>query len=259
MTDLPGPSGIDVIDAEALTAVPLGAGLHGEVAFDTNTVLLAKIRLGEGGSGWLVHPERDAYGVIRDGGALFTFGPNGDETVEVDAGGFFHIPAGLVHRIVAPTDGVIALVAYVGTGEPIVSVDGPGSDAPEGAGAPTVAGRDDLVETSPLANLTRAMPFPDAPVQQVRGHADGRVASEWHHHGDNDVFGYVIRGEGYVEWGTGENDRKLAEAGEFFVVPAGVVHRDVNPSDDVQDYLLWVVGSEPRVVYVDGPDSDDEA
>jgi len=68
------------------------------------------------------------------------------------------------------------------------------------------------------------------------------------------VFGYVIDGEGYVEWGTDEDQRRLARAGEFFWIPAGLVHRDVNPTDDEQDYVLWLTGSEPRTVPVDGPD-----
>ncbi|MFC7154110.1 hypothetical protein ACFQPA_01390 [Halomarina halobia] len=36
-------------------------------------------------------------------------------------------------------------------------------------------------------------------------------------------------------------------------VPAGVVHRDVTPSDEGRDYVLWLTRSEPRVAPVDGP------
>lgn len=56
------------------------------------------------------------------------------------------------------------------------------------------------------------------------------------HHGDNDV----LSGGRYVEWGPseGEGERVLARVGGFFRVPAGVGHRDVNPSDDEQDYVL---------------------
>lgn len=250
---MPGDPGVEVVGGDGLDAQPMGAGLRGETAFDTGETVLARVRLGEGASGWHTHGERDAYGVVREGGAHIEYGPEGESALEAHAGEFFHVPPGVVHRLVAPTEGLVALVAFVGDGEPVVAVDGPAGspDRP-----PRVAGEDDLEETAPLANLTRETPFPDAPVQQVRGHADGRVASEWHHHADNDVFGYVARGEGYVEWGTGEGERTLAQAGEFFHVPAGAVHRDVNPGDDEQDYVLWLVGSEPRVVYVDVPVSD---
>ena len=151
-------------------------------------------------------------------------------------------------------DELVALVAYVRSGELEVPTDGPAPGPLERPPQRVVAA--DLVPAGWLKNLTRSMPFPDAPVQQVRGHASGRIASDWHHHGDSDVLGYVLGGEGYVEWGPGEGERTLARAGEFFCVPAGVVHRDVNPSDDEQDYVLWLTGSEPRVVPNDLPERD---
>jgi quercetin dioxygenase-like cupin family protein len=224
-----------------------------EVAFETDDALLARVELADGSaSGWHSHGDRDAYGVVLEGRARVEYGPGGDDSIEVGAGEFVRLPAGLVHRAVAPEAvPLVALVALVGSGAPVVDADGPTTTAP--ADPPRVAREDDLVPAGLLRNLTRLTPFPDAPVQQVRGHAAGRVESEWHHHGDNDVLGYVLAGEGYVEWGTGEGERKLARAGDFFRVPAGVVHRDVNPSDDEQDYLLWLTGSEPRVTYVDDP------
>lgn len=254
MSNLPTNPDVEVVDGDDLDTRLAGAGLRAETAFNTGEVVLARVRLGEGASDWHTHGERDVYGVVREGGAHIEYGRRGESAVEAAAGEFFHVPAGVVHRLVAPTEGLVSLVAFVGEGGPVVEVDKPTAGPPDRP--PQIAGEDDLEETAPLANLTRKMPFPDAPVQQVRGHADGRVESEWHHHGDNDVFGYVARGEGYVEWGTEEGERERAGVGDFFRVPPGTVHRDVNPSDDEQDYFLWLVGSEPRVVHVDGPESD---
>jgi quercetin dioxygenase-like cupin family protein len=79
------------------------------------------------------------------------------------------------------------------------------------------------------------------------------ASSGWHHRGDTHVFGYVVEGEGYVEWGTGPDDRALVRAGEWFHLSPGVVHRDVNPRDADQRYLLWLTGSEPRTVPAAGP------
>ncbi|WP_433624006.1 cupin domain-containing protein [Halomicrococcus sp. NG-SE-24] len=224
--------------------------------FETDETLLVRSRLDGGeSSGWHTQGDRDAYGVVLEGRARIEYGPDGANAVEAEAGEFFHVPAGVVHRDANPGDNERSTVtAFVGAGASVVDADGPSSDAP--GSPPRVVGEDDLVATAELANLTRLTPFPDADVQQVRGHADGRVESNWHHHGDNDVFGHVLDGEGYIEWGTGRNERKLARAGEFFHVPAGVVHRDVNPSDDEQDYVLWLTGSEPRNVPVDDPSSD---
>ena len=225
-----------------------------ETVFDVGDALLVRFRLGGGATaGWHSHA-RETYGVVLDGRLGIEYGSAGD-AVEVGPEEFFRVPSGLVHRGVGRGDPVVGLTAFVGSGDPVVDADGPSAPTTSQT-APRVAGADDLVPTGMLKNLTRLTPFPDAPVQQVRGHATGQIESEWHHHGDNDVLGYVLRGEGYVEWGTGEGERELARAGDFFRVPAGVVHRDVNPSDEEQDYLLWLTGTEPRIEYVDGPGSD---
>lgn len=224
-----------------------------EAVFDRGEVLFLRFGLDAGEvADWHSHGEREAYGVLLGGRLEIEYGSGGDAAA-VGPEEFFRVPAGLVHRGANPGDEpVVGLVALVGQGDPVVDADGPAAPTTSQT-APRVAGEDDLVPTGMLKNLTRLTPFPDAPVQQVRGHAAGRVESEWHHHGDNDVLGYVLRGEGYVEWGSGEDERELVRAGEFFRVPAGAVHRDVNPDDDEQDYLLWLTGSDPRIVRVDGP------
>lgn len=226
--------------------------------FRLDDALLVSIEVVDEASAWHTHGDRSAYGVVLNGELRVEYGADGGpdsnrESVTATAGEFFHVPAGTVHRDVADGD-CVALVAFVGPGDPLVPDAVPGGMTGEDVtDEPRIAGRDDLVAASPLANLTRERPFPTAPVEQVRGHADGRVTSDWHHHGDNDVLGYVLDGEGYVEWGPGGDDRTLASAGEFFHVPAGTVHRDVNPKSDEQDYVLWLTGSEPRTVPVDGP------
>ncbi|WP_439027144.1 cupin domain-containing protein [Haloarchaeobius sp. DT45] len=221
--------------------------------FDTDETTVSRTTLAPGAAtGWHSHGDREAYGYVLDGRMQLAFGARGTETAAATAGDFFHLPSRLVHRTTNFGDReLVVLVAFTGVGPTRVPVEGPSAAAL--AGRPRVVGEDDLVPTAPLKHLTRLMPFPDATVQQVRGHASGRIESDWHHHGDNDVFGYVIAGEGYVEYGTGPGDRALARAGDCFHIPAGVVHRDVNPSDAEQDYVLWLTGSEPRVVTVDGP------
>lgn len=223
--------------------------------FDVGTTTLVDVRLDDGErAAWRHHGEREVYGVVLAGTLSIQHGPDAGDAVAVGTEEFFRIPAGVTYRTAAEGD-VHALAALVGSGERVVAADGPASCGP----VPRRAGRADLVETSPLANLTRLTPFPDAPVRQVRGHADGRISSEWHHHGDNDVFGRVLAGEGYVEWGPGGDERVLARAGEFFHVPPGFVHRDVNPGEDEQEYVLWLTGSDPRTVRVDGPGGESES
>ncbi|MFB6176305.1 MAG: hypothetical protein ABEI99_04020, partial [Halobaculum sp.] len=106
-----------------------------------------------------------------------------------------------------------------------------------------VADRSDLVPASELSSVNRETPFPDASIRMVRGHSDG----------DNHVFGYVLHGDGFVEWGTGEGERKFVGTEECFHIPAGFVHRDRSSSDGRQEYVLWLTGGDPRTVHVDGP------
>ena len=91
----------------------------------------------------------------------------------------------------------------------------------------------------------------------VRARADGGVASGWHHHGDRDVLGHVLRGHARFEFGPGGRERTDVETGGFFHVPSGLIHRDVNPSDEPQEIVLSFVGTGPLVVNVEGPDPDD--
>ena len=87
----------------------------------------------------------------------------------------------------------------------------------------------------------------------MRARAEPRAATGWHHHGERDVLGYVVRGAARFEFGPEGTDSVDVGQGGFFHVPAGLVHRDVNPLDDLQGIVLCVVGSGPLVVNVDGP------
>lgn len=97
-----------------------------------------------------------------------------------------------------------------------------------------------------LSEVTRLTPFPDASVRLVRGRSTGEIASEFHHHGDSHVFGYVLAGDGYVE--RGDDERRFVDTGESFHVPPGVVHRDRSTSPGGQEYVLWLTGSPPWTV-----------
>jgi quercetin dioxygenase-like cupin family protein len=88
----------------------------------------------------------------------------------------------------------------------------------------------------------------------IRARAEARSSTDWHHHGTRDVLGYVVKGAARFEFGPGGADSVDVPEGGFFHVPAGLVHRDVNPLDEPQEIVLTVVGDGPLVVNVDGPD-----
>jgi mannose-6-phosphate isomerase-like protein (cupin superfamily) len=251
--------GITVVGADALVAAASPEGTR-ERAFETDATRLDRLALPTGrATPWRASGARGTYAAVLEGRARVEFGPDEDDAAEAGPGEFVLVPPGVVHRLAsAGSEPLVVLVVTAGPAtddDADADVDAGGPPADRLPDGPRVAGPDDLVPTGQLKGLLRLTPFPDAPVQQVRGHADGAVESTWHHHGDNDVFGYVLDGQGYVAWGTGPDERALIRTGEFFYVPAGVVHRDVNPVDEPQDYLLWLTGSEPRTVPVHRSDA----
>jgi quercetin dioxygenase-like cupin family protein len=92
-------------------------------------------------------------------------------------------------------------------------------------------------------------------VTVMRARAEPGAQSGWHHHGERDVFGYVVRGQARFEFAPGGREAALVDEGGFFHVPAGLVHRDVNPLDAPQEIVMTVVGTGPLVVNVVGPDT----
>jgi uncharacterized RmlC-like cupin family protein len=83
--------------------------------------------------------------------------------------------------------------------------------------------------------------------------AEGAI-SAWHHHGTRDVFGYLLRGILRLEFG--ENGARFVELGpgDFFHIPVGLVHRDVNLSANIEALIIVIlVGEGPIIVSAPGP------
>lgn len=117
----------------------------------------------------------------------------------------------------------------------------------------TAVARDALRAGAPTPGVLReiAVETPGATVMRAR--AEPRAASGWHHHGDRDVVGCVVSGRVRFDFGPGGAESVEIEEGGFFHVPAGLVHRDVNPGDSPQEIVITLVGEGPLVVNVDGP------
>jgi quercetin dioxygenase-like cupin family protein len=89
----------------------------------------------------------------------------------------------------------------------------------------------------------------------IRARVEGGISSGWHHHGDREVLGHLLRGRARFEFGPGGGESTDVEEGGFFHIPAGLVHRDVNPTGEPQEMIISFVGTGPLVVNVDGPDA----
>lgn len=105
----------------------------------------------------------------------------------------------------------------------------------------------------PTPGIVREVAFDLERAMMVRARVAPRVVSGWHHHGDRDVFGFLVKGRARFEFGPGGKDTAEVEEGGFFHVPRGLVHRDVNATDEPQEFALCFAGTGPLVVNVDGP------
>jgi quercetin dioxygenase-like cupin family protein len=112
---------------------------------------------------------------------------------------------------------------------------------------------DGLSAGAPTPGVLREIAFDTARATLMRARAEAGAATGWHHHGDREVLGHVLRGRARFEFGPGGRESTEVDEGGFFHVPAGLVHRDVNPLDEAQEIILAVVGEGPLVVNFDGP------
>jgi len=81
----------------------------------------------------------------------------------------------------------------------------------------------------------------------------GGASTGWHHHGSNTTVFYMLSGLLTVEHGEDSVEIATAEAGDFVVVPAGVVHREIVSSDEPVEAVVMRFGDGegPLVVEVD--------
>lgn len=119
---------IEVIQGASLKKGESTLGIARDKAFESANVLFGRSRIAGGvKSGWHHHARKDLYGFLLSGKLRFDFGEGGTESVGVEVGDFFHIPAGVVHRDVNPDpqDEAMVISVLVGKGLSVVNVSGP--------------------------------------------------------------------------------------------------------------------------------------
>lgn len=114
---------------------------------------------------------------------------------------------------------------------------------------------DELAAGDETPGIERKVAFETGNNIVVEAHVTGGTESGWHHHGDRHVYGYLREGTAAFECGSGGSERTELNAGDHFQLQPGTVHRDINPGDDEQVFILNFVGTGPLVVNVDSPDS----
>jgi quercetin dioxygenase-like cupin family protein len=114
---------------------------------------------------------------------------------------------------------------------------------------------EDLESDESTPGVVRETIFQTENNVMVRSRIAGGTESAWHHHGERQAYGYILEGSGWVEYGS-DGKKMEASAGEYFTIEPGMVHRDVNPSEDDAVVLVCFVGTGPVVVNVDEPGSE---
>ena len=81
------------------------------------------------------------------------------------------------------------------------------------------------------------------------------VLTGWHVHAGHDTYIYLVSGSATVESGPGGRDRIEADAGDFVLIPRGLIHREGTAagSQGVEAVLIRV-GEGEIVTNVDGPE-----
>ena len=110
-----------------------------------------------------------------------------------------------------------------------------------------------------------ALPSGSAPIQRQEliaspnnwvgvAYTKAGLASAWHHHNENDTYGYVISGRIRIEFGPDGTESVAIGPGEVFHVPSKIVHREV--TGDAEPAAIFVVrsGTGSPVVNVDEPE-----
>ncbi len=125
-------------------------------------------------------------------------------------------------------------------------------------GHPEAFGDDGLEEAAGTPGIRRRVAF-EAHDEYWFGHVETEpgTTSAWHHHGEMTTFGRVISGTLFVEYGPGGRERVEAGPGDWFRIPAGMIHREGTAGDEPGSLTLGRVGSGPPVFPVDGPEPED--
>ncbi|MCH8907655.1 MAG: cupin domain-containing protein [Candidatus Heimdallarchaeota archaeon] len=80
--------------------------------------------------------------------------------------------------------------------------------------------------------------------------------SNWHHHGNYDIFNYIISGIQQFLLGSNNEQVITAKQGDLVHITKNSIHRESNPSDQPTKYLLIRVGTGQSLFPADAPLTD---
>ena len=102
--------------------------------------------------------------------------------------------------------------------------------------------------------IVRERAFEDDRAVVGRSRISGGVVSAWHHHGTRHLYGFLVAGRIRFDYGPAGREFVELNGGDFFHIPPGLVHRDVNSDRREEAVVVHVtIGQGPTVVNVAGP------
>ena len=111
----------------------------------------------------------------------------------------------------------------------------------------------DLKKGESTPGIVREKAFESDTVLVSRTRLDRGAVSGWHHHGTRELYGFLVSGQLRLEYGPKGSEVATISPGDFFRVPSGLVHRDVNPDRGHGAVVVSIlVGSGVPVVNVEG-------
>ena len=85
-------------------------------------------------------------------------------------------------------------------------------------------------------------------------HLASGVVSGWHHHGERQLYGFVIAGRLRLEYGSRGSETVEVGPGDFFHIPPRLVHRDLNSEPGRETIIVNIlIGPGPPVINVTRP------
>jgi len=112
-----------------------------------------------------------------------------------------------------------------------------------------------LAEGRSSPGIFREKAFEGDGILVSRSTVGGGVVSAWHHHGERCLYGSLISGRMKLEFGHEGKESVELGPGDYFSIPAGLIHRDVNMSKARKVLITNIlVGGGPVVVDVKGPE-----
>ncbi len=113
----------------------------------------------------------------------------------------------------------------------------------------------ELKGSTSTRGITRDKAFESDDIIFSRSRVPGGAVSNWHHHSTRNLYGFVVSGRLRLEYGPNGEEVAHLELGDFFHIPPGLVHRDVNPDDKREARIVNILlGKGPLVVDVSGPE-----